>query len=310
MNESEPENERTGGRFFFFFHSLPAGAAVSCATSAVDGSSKATLFLRADTGFFFFIDGSKSISSSAAVVVVAISSLDKKNQQQRKVAGEGQFSRARYLHAVLRSADYAPLGYATLAALTSDCVLGALGRKQRDFLDSGEEDMAAHQHTTVLELSSHAATTLDALHSQIFALRTTLEEASPTQLDESDRDILDSAISDTVSWLNSTRTVTEDDITARVQQLDAIAAPIVSKIYDTPNLVIVGPANDRDGTSQTDDSSHMLSEVHLSTGEDVDYQMALELNRQFRQEEDDRSYRQAQVPKFDSGKINHLRSAS
>lgn len=45
---------------------------MSWATSAVDGSSKATLFLRADAGFFFFIDGSKSISSPAGVVVVAI----------------------------------------------------------------------------------------------------------------------------------------------------------------------------------------------------------------------------------------------
>ena len=168
--------------------------------------------------------------------------------------------------------------------------------------------MAAQQDKPLLEPSSHAATALDALHSQMFALRTTLDEASPSQLAESDRDVLDSAIRHTVSWLASTRALTEDDITARVQQLDAIAAPIVSKIYGTP---VVSPANDRDGTSQTDHSSHMLSAARLSTDEDVDYQMALELNRQFRQEEEEHSYRQVQVPKVDSGTINHrLRSAS
>ena len=119
------------------------------------------------------------------------------------------------------------------------------------------------------------------------------------------------AISETVSWLNSTHTVTDEDIIAKVRQLDAIAAPIVSNIYDTPNLVIAGPEIDRGGTSQTDDSPYMLSAARLSIDQDLDYQMALELNRQFRQEEEERSYRRAQVPKSDLGKFNHhLRSAS
>jgi hypothetical protein len=155
---------------------------------------------------------------------------------------------------------------------------------------------------TLRSTCSEPPQALDALHSQIFALRTTLDEATPAQIDQSDRDIVELAITEAVAGLNSSSTpLSNEQVRTRLQELEQITAPVILKIYHTQ---ISASDSGRDGIPHIDESSDMLSAAPFgSDNNDMDYHMALELNKQFRQEEEERNYRQVQVLPYATVKI-------
>jgi hypothetical protein len=107
--------------------------------------------------------------------------------------------------------------------------------------------------------------------------------------------------------LNSSPTpLSNAQVWTKLHELEEITAPVLLKIYHTQ---ISSSDTGRDGISLIAESSDILSAAHFGSDNDVDYQMALELNRQFRREEEERSYRQVQVIPFALFKSNSLSEA-
>jgi hypothetical protein len=107
--------------------------------------------------------------------------------------------------------------------------------------------------------------------------------------------------------LNSSSTpLSNEHVWTRLHELEEITAPVILKIYHTQ---ISSSDSGRDGIPHIDESPNILSAAPFGSDNDVDYQMALELNRQFRREEEERAYRQVQVIPFALVKTNSLSEA-
>lgn len=89
--------------------------------------------------------------------------------------------------------------------------------------------------------------------------------------------------------------MSNEHVWTKLQELEEITAPVILKIYHTQ---ISASDSSRDRVPDMDESSDMLSAAPFGRDNDVDYQMALELNRQFRQEEAECAYRRVQVLQF------------
>ena len=82
------------------------------------------------------------------------------------------------------------------------------------------------------EKEKNRITARNSAESYAYSLRNTLnEEGIKDKIDSGDKEKLESAINEMISWLDSNQTATTEEFEGRQKELEAVASPIMMKIY-------------------------------------------------------------------------------
>ena len=104
------------------------------------------------------------------------------------------------------------------------------GRLSKEEIDRMVND--AEKYKDEDEKEKNRITARNSAESYAYSLRNTLnEEGIKDKIDAGDKQKLESAINEMISWLDSNQTATTEEFEGRQKELEAVASPIMMKIY-------------------------------------------------------------------------------
>jgi heat shock 70kDa protein 1/2/6/8 len=106
------------------------------------------------------------------------------------------------------------------------------GRLSKEEIERMVNDAEKYKDKDEDEQEKNRITTRNSAESYAYSLRNTLsEEGIKDKIDAADKEKLETAINEMISWLDASQTASTEEFEGRQKELEAVASPIMMKIY-------------------------------------------------------------------------------
>lgn len=87
------------------------------------------------------------------------------------------------------------------------------------------------------------------LESYLYSLRTTIDETLKDKIEPADKEAVQKVVTEGLSWLEAHPTGTKADFDDKRKEIEAVASPIISKVYQATGASPAGNSDAPDGSS-------------------------------------------------------------